>query len=467
MMELMIPLNRALDEPLYEQIYSCIRDKIRCHDLKSGTRLPSTRALADFLGVSRSTTQIAYEQLASEGYIEAIPCKGYYVMRVENLNEALLRPVPLVSEQEDTSAGAVLDFSPGGVDINHFPYSIWRKLSGKVLSSSATGLFSTGNAKGEAELRKAVCGYLNSSRNVNCHPDQVIIGAGSEYLLMLLHQILPPGTKVAMENPTYHQVYRVFKSLKQEVVPVGMDQWGMDIGRLESSGADLAYVMPSHQFPLGIVMPIQRRQELMAWTRLREERYIIEDDYDSEFRYRGMPIPSLQGSDPDGRVIYLGTFSKSIAPAIRVSYMVLPEAMMKRYHEKLSFYTSTVSRIDQMILAEFISGGYFERHLNKMRAKYKAKHDCLLNALKPYKNIRVSGEQAGTHLLLSVYDSAGERELVEKAALGNIKVYGLSSYVIGSINDSKAPTVILGYAGLTEAEIQWGVAELAGRWGLY
>lgn len=466
MMELMIPLNRALEEPLYEQIYSCIRDKIRCQSLKSGTRLPSTRALADFLRVSRSTTQIAYEQLASEGYIEAIPCKGYYVMKVENLNEVLVHFTPPSIETKEPASEILLDFSPRGIDIESFPYSIWRKLSKNILSSFTTGLFSIGNAKGEVELREAISSYLNSSRNVNCHPEQVIVGAGSEYLLMLLHQILTPETKVAMENPTYHQAYRVFGSLRQEVVPVEMDLCGMNIELLEASGANLAYVMPSHQFPLGIVMPIQRRQELLAWTKRGENRYIIEDDYDSEFRYKGMPIPSLQGSDSGGRVIYLGTFSKSIAPAIRVSYMVLPEQMMKRYQEKLSFYTSTVSRVDQMILAEFIGGGYFERHLNKMRANYKAKHDCLLNALKPYKSVTVSGEQAGTHLLVSIHNQGGEKELVEKASQGKIKVYGLSSYVIGTMEKLKTPTIILGYAGLTESEIQRGIRELARRWNI-
>ena len=198
-------------------------------------------------------------------------------------------------------------------------------------------LFAAGDPQGERALRTAIGDYLHSARGVDCRPEQILIGAGSEYLLMLLSQILGNGRKIAMENPTYKQAYRVLKGEGYPVIPVDMDRYGMDVQRLSRSSADVAYVMPSHQYPTGIVMPVKRRQELLAWAYSGADRYLIEDDYDSEFRYKGKPIPALQGMDRGGRVIYMGTFSKSIAPAIRVGFMVLPEHLLEAYRERAGF----------------------------------------------------------------------------------------------------------------------------------
>ena len=400
-MELMIPLDSHSGMPYYEQIYEYIREEIKKGNLKSPTRLPSTRLLAEHLKVSRSTTQMAYEQLLSEGYIESVPCKGYFVSRIEEL-----------------------------VD--------------------------TGQ-----EIR----GYLHSARGVNCTAEQIVVGAGTEYLLMLLSRILGPDHTIAMENPTYKQAYRVFESLGYPVVPVEMDGSGLETSLLEGSGADIAYVMPSHQYPTGIVMPVKRRQELLSWAYKKEGRYLIEDDYDSEFRYKGKPIPALQGMDGRERVIYSGTFSKSIAPAIRVSYLVLPKPLLAVYKERVNFYTSTVSRIDQNILYQFMVSGCYERHLNRMRAVYKAKHDALIGALKPFEHqFAVKGEYAGLHLLLTDKKNRTEKWLVESAKRAGVKVYGLSSYLIREGKAVVAPTVILGYAMLSEDAIKEGIRLLRAAW---
>lgn len=465
-MELMIPIEAKSGTPLYEQIYHYVKEEIKKGNLKAAVRLPSTRVLAEHLKVSRSTTQMAYEQLISEGYIEALPCKGYFVSKIEELVAAVPeRTEPMASVPEKESRKYRVDFSPRGIDLDHFPYNAWRKVTRNTLVDDNKEMFLTGNPQGEPALREAIRGYLHSARGVNCRGSQIIIGAGSEYLLMLLYQILGAERTIAMENPTYMQAYRVFDSLGYQVKPIEMDRYGLSIRGLEESGADLAYMMPSHQYPMGIVMPVKRRQELLSWARKQPHRYLIEDDYDSEFRYKGKPIPAMQGMDTSGRVIYIGTFSKSIAPAIRVSYMVLPEELLEVYKEKTGFYASTVSRIDQNILYQFLVEGYYERHLNRMRAIYKSKHDALMAELKdlePY--FKVQGENAGLHVLLTHKAGRKEEWLLEQAQKSGVKAYGLSSYFIHPQHNSYPSTVVLGYANLSEEQIVQGIRLLKQAW---
>ena len=463
---MIVPFDSQSESPLYEQIYQYIKNEIRQGKLEAGSRLPSTRILARNLRLSRSTTQMAYDQLLSEGYIEALPCKGYFVCKIEELVEVRQKGGGSFVEPGDTGKDRYqVDFSPRGIDLDSFPFNTWRKISRNTLVDDNKEMFAAGDPQGERALRTAIGDYLHSARGVDCRPEQILIGAGSEYLLMLLSQILGNGRKIAMENPTYKQAYRVLKGEGYPVIPVDMDRHGMDVQRLSRSSADVAYVMPSHQYPTGIVMPVKRRQELLAWAYSGADRYLIEDDYDSEFRYKGKPIPALQGMDRGGRVIYMGTFSKSIAPAIRVGFMVLPEHLMKVYREKAGFYASTVSRIDQNILYQFITQGHYERHLNRMRAVYKAKHDTLIGALKPFeKQFTIKGEYAGLHLLLTDKKNRTEEWLVESAKQAGVKVYGLSSYLIREGKAVVVPTVILGYAMLSEDAIKEGIRLLKTAW---
>ena len=466
-MELLIPLDSRSKKPLYEQIYSHIRAEIRNGSLKAGERLPSTRVLAEHLKVSRSTTQMAYDQLLAEGYMEARPCRGYFVSHLEELVETGATGTGEMETTVEPDAGWRVDFSPRGIDLDSFPYHVWRKLSRNTLVDDNKEMFHSGNHQGEPGFREAIRSYLHSARGVNCSPEQIIVGAGSEYLLMLLSQILEGRHVIAMENPTYKQAYRVFQSLGYEVCPVEMDANGMEPELLAECGANVAYVMPSHQFPTGIVMPVGRRQELLKWAQEAPDRYIIEDDYDSEFRYRGKPIPALQGMDRNGRVIYLGTFSKCIAPAIRVSYLVLPPSLLVRYRSQTSFYASTVSRIDQNILYQFLSGGHFERHLNRMRAIYKTKHDLLLEQVEPLrKQFEIRGEHAGLHILLTSRNGVPEEALIRKAAEAGVRVYGLNSYFIQPEHNHCPSTVVLGYASLSEEQIVDGIHLLKTCWGI-
>lgn len=468
-MELLVPIDGKSKKPLYEQIYAYIRREIRSGSMQAGQRLPSTRTLAEHLKVSRSTTQLAYDQLLAEGYIESVPYKGYFVAQMEELVE--MEPqaageMQLLETGEDKKrAAGWIDFSPTGIDLESFPYNTWRKLSKNTLVDDNREFFHSGDHQGEPGFREAIRGYLHSARGVRCTTDQIIIGAGSEYLLMLLSQILGSGRTIAMENPTYTQAYRVFGSLGYPVCPVEMDAQGMDPQLLESSGADVAYVMPSHQYPTGIVMPIGRRQELLKWAHAGEERYLIEDDYDSEFRYKGKPIPALQGMDHSGKVIYLGTFSKCIAPAIRVSYMVLPEKLLHIYRQRAAFYASTVSRIDQNVLYQFMAQGHFERHLNRMRAIYKGKHDVLLSAIRPLeRDFVIQGEHAGLHILLTDQTGRSETQLIRLAEACGVGVYGISGYFIHPEVHHVPSTVVLGYANLSEEQIAAGARRLIECW---
>lgn len=464
MNELTINLKPHDKIPMYEQIYSYIKNDIQGGRIAYGEKLPSTRALSRHLEVSRSTVELAYEQLLSEGYIESEPYRGFFVAQIEGLYH-LQKTRTILSENEAEGEVYRYDFTPNGVDLRSFPYNVWRKLSRDILIDDRTELFKSGDPQGEYGFRNAICNYLHQARGVNCSPDQVIIGAGSDYILMLLSTILGRGAKIAFEDPAYRQACMVMESLSYETVPVPLDKYGMCMDELNQSGADIAYVTPSHQYPTGIVMPMKRRMELLRWAGGREGRYIIEDDYDSEFRYKGKPIPALQGYDAEGRVIYLGTFSRSVAPAIRLSYMVLPGQLLAYYQEKVRFISSTVSKVDQMIMQRFIEGGYYERHLNKTRALYKSRHDLMLESLRPLLGIcEVSGENAGVHLLLKFRTGVPEEELICQAKECGIRVYGLSDYRIRQMDGERA-TVLLGYANLSGGQIREAVRLLIQCWG--
>lgn len=467
---------------LYQQIYEHIRNEIRQGKLPAGEKLPSTRSLAEYLQVARSTVDFAYGQLVAEGYLKAKPCKGYFVNEVEDLFHLQedVQP-PAYANLPKNTAGAYseeqrqesirYDFSPHAISLKDFPYATWKKITKSILVDANSEMFALGDAQGDVKLRETIGRYLHSSRGVKCQPEQIIIGAGTDYLFMLLEKILGRHIPIAMEEPTYKRAYQVFQSFAYKIEAIPMDAYGMNIKKLRATDARVAYIMPSHQYPTGVVMPIGRRMELLKWAKEKEGRYLIEDDYDSEFRYKGKPIPALQASDRDGKVIYMGTFSKSIAPAIRVGYMVLPLKLLNAYKENCGFYASTVSRIDQRILNEFIKDGYFERYLNKMRKVYRERHDFLLSRLSAFeKEFTISGENAGLHLLLSSRSHIPEKELLAAALKKGIRLYGISDDCMekgGTENTLFRDTVLLGYGALDIQELEKGMEELKKAWSPY
>ena len=322
-------------------------------------------------------------------------------------------------------------------------------------------MFALGDPQGDWELRQTIARYLHASRGANIQPEQLIIGAGNEYLLLFLEKLLGRQRKIAMEKPTYSKAYRSFQSFAYEISRIPMDKSGMDVKALRASGAEIAYVMPSHQYPTGLVMPIGRRQALLKWAAEAEGRYIIEDDHDSEFRYKGKPVPCLQSIDRHDKVIYIGTFSKAIAPAIRISFMALPQPLLQIYKENFRFFSSTVSRIDQRMLQQFMEEGHFERHLNRMRKTYRVKHDEMLQLLKPFrKKFHIQGENAGTYLALISKDGRSEAELMELAENVGVKVYGMSQHL--GIEGEEYYGILLGFGSLSLEEMKEGLELLAG-----
>lgn len=327
---LIVALDTSKKEPLYEQIYNSIKEEIVTGVLPFGARLPSARRLSKHLDVSRNTVDTAYAQLCAEGYIESKPKRGFFVCQVEELAELHI-PVKIEEEEEEIRPEKIpYDFSSAGVDMEQFPYHIWRKLLKEIMINDNSELFQKGNFQGDLELRKAIMYYLRQSRGVHVHASQIVVAAGMENLLFLLRQILGEKVSIGIENPVYKNAYEILKELNFKIHPISMDESGMCVEQLQKTDANLAYVTPAHQYPTGVIMPVGRRSQLLAWAKKDPDRCIIEDDYDSEFRYHGKPIPAMQGLDDGENVIYMGTFSKAIAPAIRASYMVLPKKLAKR-----------------------------------------------------------------------------------------------------------------------------------------
>lgn len=465
MNELPITVSLTDDKKLYEQVYERIREEIRLRNLKEGEKLPSARKLAEDLQISRTTVDVAYGQLEAEGYIEARPRSGFYVAAPEEFFDT--EESSYSSQGNEPVSKAIpkewlYDFSPFGLDLGEFPYASWKKINRRLLSEDGSRFLKAGDPQGDLELRETICRYLHGSRGVSVRPEQIIVGAGNDYLLLLLEKLLDGEKRIAFEDPSYVRAQKIFHSFGYETVPIPVDESGMKTEELASSGAQLAYVMPAHQYPLGIVMPLRRRTELLQWAQSKPERFLIEDDYDSEFRYHGKPIPALMGLDRSGSVIYLGTFSKTLSPSIRFSFMCLPEKLLKRYRERLYFYSSTVSRIDQAALTEFLRDGYFERYLNKMRKIYRRRHDLVLELLEPLRGeYEISGENAGLHLVLTGKNGRSARETIQKAETAGVKLYFCKEEDQYENAGAFDCSVILGYGGMKETELEAGIKLLA------
>lgn len=453
-------IDPASKIPVYTQIYKYIKKEIETGHLTFHDKLPSTRTLSAHLQVSRNTIDMAYGQLIDEGYIEARPKRGFFVCDISSNLMSIPASIPEQPQPQASTITYDYEFSPYGVDLENFPYGTWRKTMRDILYDDRnTALFEAGPRQGDIDFRQAIADYLHQSRGVSCTPEQIIVGAGVDYLLLLLSQILGRKTIFAMENPSYMKAWRILTHLDFQVVPVALDKYGMDINTLRESPANVAYITPSHHFPMGIVMPIKRRQEILAWACESNDRFIIEDDYDSEFRYKGRPIPSLQGIDTHQKVIYLGTFSKAIAPSMRISYLVLPPALLKIYRQEYSFYSNTVPRTEQKQMTEFIRQGHFQRHLNRMRNIYKSKRDYILKVLEPYSpQIQISGENSGLHLLIRFKDGRSEEELLAQAEKNRLHLFGISQYMTQMpVPKHLTSTIILGYASLTFRQLQQGM----------
>lgn len=441
--------------PLYEQLYRQIVEEIEAGRLKNGEKLPSKRALCAHLHISQSTVETAYGMLTAEGYLRAKAKSGYFVCG--ELSRPLSDKREAVQEAAaEKKAAPRYDLSTGAVDTDIFPYASWARLSREVVSRNPQ-LLQRGEAQGDPALRQALADFLREYRGVRCSQEQIVVGAGLEYLLNVLVQVLPEDSVYGLEDPGYLAAWQVLRNHGRQIRMIPLDESGMREDRLRESGATVAFVTPSHQFPMGCTMPVGRRAALLAWAEAAEGRFIVEDDYDSEFRYLSRPIPAMQSLDDGDRVIYVGTFSRSIAPSIRVAYLVLPRRLLAAYRQRLGFAASTVSRFEQQTLAAFISRGLYARHLRRAANLYRKKQQLLLNELEKLPGARASGAQAGLHFLLTV-PGMPEKQLVARAAEAGVPVRGLSSYC----RECTCPesTLVLGFAGLRLEDIPAAAAAL-------
>lgn len=415
----------STDGPLYKCLYEFIREDIKAGNLEINEKMPSKRAFAQNLGVSTITVENAYDQLIEEGYMYAIPKKGYYIADIADLKK-VKAPVKIsgdirLPEKDDI----IFDFSANEAASTRFPFSIWAKIMKETISLRENELLQVSPCGGVGELRIAVSDHLSSFRGMTVDPDQVVIGAGTEYLYGLLVKLLGNGKIYCIENPGYKKLMKIYESNNANCELADLDDSGIIISDLVSSKADIAHISPTHHFPTGITMPISRRYALLAWANEKEGRYIVEDDYDSEFRLNGKPIPTLQGIDACEKVIYMNTFSKSLTSTIRISYMVLPKHLANLFYEKLSFYSCTVSTFEQYTLASFISQGYFEKHINRMRLHYKRKRRHALEIIKRMFNANqymVIENDYGLRFILQLNTEIPDAYIKEKLLKEKIKI---------------------------------------------
>lgn len=439
------------DTPLYEQVYKHIKSDIISGILSPGEKLPSKRSFARNNGISTITIQNAYDQLISEGYVFTVPKKGYYVA---NINEMSRVPagtsIKLDINIPEKPAKFRFDLSNNKINPDNFPFSIWAKLLRETMSERSRELMEVSPTGGIYELRAAIADYLKSFRGMLVDPDQIVIGAGTEYLYGLLIQILGKNKKYCIENPGYKKLAQIYKQYHIECGFADIDDSGISVDSLHKSGADIAHISPNHHFPTGITMPANRRYEVLAWANEEAGRYIIEDDYDSEFRANGKPLPTLFSIDACEKVIYMNTFSKSLTPTIRISYMILPVHLANIFYSRLSFYSCTVSNFEQYTLASFINRGYFEKHINRMRLYYIRQRKRLISCIENSSlkdKCEIIENKSGLHFLLRLRTDIPDEVLKEKMKESGIKIQSLSEFYL-SDEGAKEHYFIINYSNI-------------------
>ena len=481
-MDLVLDLDGSL--PLHRQLRDGLKEAILSGRLGPGQRLPSTRTLASRLSISRTTVCGVYETLESEGYLTGRHGSGTYVSAempegagaegtgepAEAFGSRTILSSRFRASMPGTSgferepaprAGHAYDFHPGQGAWDQFPWESWRRLLARQWRSSWREAMDYGDPGGYAPLREEIARYLARSRAVACTPEQVVIVNGTQQALDLLSRItLDPGDGVAVEDPGYPAARQVFSSYEAKLVPIPVDQDGLEVDRLRGTGARLALVAPSHQFPTGSIMSLSRRLSLLRWAR-EEGCLVIEDDYDSEFRFEGRPLASLQGLDSAGTVAYLGSFSKALFPSLRVGYAVLPRDLIRPFESAKELTDRQTPILEQQLLTGFLREGHFERHLRRMRELYRGRRAALVESLGRYLagTARVTGANSGMHLMARLPDGVDEKEVVRRASERGVGVYPARPCFTGA---DRYPALVFGYAGMTEESIQEGIRRLAG-----
>ena len=446
--------------PLYDQLYQAIRNDIETGELKVNEKLPSKRTLAQHLAVSVTTVEKSYEQLLSEGFIYSKPSSGYYVSQISK--EPSPSPHSSSSWKSADETEYDMDFRGNDSGLRLFPITVWTKLMRQVLSEANLEMLRTVPWNGLYALRKAICDYLKAYRGIETSPDLIIIGAGTEYLYSRLLNLVGYDAVLGFEDPGYRKLPQIAekKGLPLQFIPV--DKEGMRVDCLYKTPTNIVHLSPANHFPSGAIMPEERRRELIAWTAEQTHRYIVEDDYDSEFSYVRQRHPSLYSLDTNERIIYINTFSKSLVPSLRISYMVLPPSLYYLYQSSQDFYSCTVSSFEQLALAHFIEDGYFERHINKLRTYYKKKRNMFADAILDSSLASIASvtpNSAGTHMLIPIKTKSTDQEIKQRAEQLHLRMQLLSDYChVPSLQTMK--TLVVNYAGMNEEDVEQAVCYL-------
>ncbi|PAQ13557.1 GntR family transcriptional regulator [Bacillaceae bacterium SAOS 7] len=448
------------NEPKYKQIYQQIKRLIEKQHVKADESLPSIRTLAEWLHVSRNTTLTAYEQLIAEGYIRGEGRRGYFVNPFEPifLNEHL---PPKREKEQETCSTVKIDFRAGGVDMEHFPLKKWRQLMNRTLQQKPSYIY--GEFIGEMELREQLASYLLQSRGIEVAPSEIMIGSSTQQLLLSVGLLLKlTHTHIVLEDPGYNGALDVFRMLQYEIETMSVTPTGHQFHQLNCYESKLMYVTPSHQFPYGVSLSIQQRQSLIQWA-IKRQGFIIEDDYDSEFRYEQQPFPALSALDRS-RVIYIGNFSKSFLPGIRIAYMIVPPTLQAAFQTTIGKFENNASLLHQQAMAAFMKEGEWMRHIKRMRNVYKQKMHLLVSKLQQAfdDEITIIGEKSGLYVVVQLHTNETEASIVQKALAHGVKVYPTTPYFIEA--KTKKPLVQLGFSSLTFDEIVEGVQLLKKAW---
>ncbi|SFJ53295.1 GntR family transcriptional regulator / MocR family aminotransferase [Halobacillus dabanensis] len=452
---------------IYQQIYAGIKESILQGKIEVDEKLPSKRVLADRFQVSINSVSNAYGQLLAEGYIYTIERKGYFV---ENINQFIGQQekappdLPNDLREKHSIKEGWLSLSHMTADISKFPFKKWLKCQNEAIKNHQEELSEITHPQGPYLVRETISRMIALTRGVRCEPEQIIIGGGTQPLIRQLMTLQKESTKVGVENPGYSRIYSLLQSMKFNVSPINLDKKGIDINEVEVGDPNILFITPSHQFPTGIIMPISRRIELLNWAALSNERYIVEDDYDSEFKYGTDNIPSLQSLDRNQRVVYTGTFSKTLLPSLRISYMVLPPELLRTYRHQYSNYIHGSNSLSLFTLHYFIESGEYERHIKRMNLHYETKRKLLMKQLQEtFKDdIDIKDVPAGLHFFAHLKTNRGYEEIHERAEKEKLELYSIERFTLNNKykGAGNGISLVLGFATIKVEDIPEAVGRL-------
>jgi len=469
-----IPLSKAA--PLSRQVYLRLREAILSGSLRGGEKLPSTRDLAEQLGVSRTVVLTAFDQLLSEGFAVGRRGSGTYVsshvrlapaqapqksasLRISSFGVAAAAAWTRMNFPPPAEKRLPYDFAYGRSDVEKFPFAMWRRLLLRRARKTSVSQLDYGPTSGSVALRDALSAHLRRARAVECEPSQITIVNGSQQALDLIARVLiEKGDRVAIEEPNYQGAREVLRAAGARLIPVAVDHDGLIPQKLPSNSR-MAFVTPSHQFPTGAILPLSRRLELLEWAK-SANAVIVEDDYDGEFHYEGQPLESLQGLDREGRVVYIGTFSRTVFSALRIGYLIAPKRLVPAFTAAKWLCDRHTATLEQETLAEFISSGMYERYLRRVRRRNAMRREALLDGIRTHlgDRVEVAGDGAGAHVVLWPKHRVSEESVVAAARERGVRVYGIAGY---HLRRPRREGFILGYSRMSEAQIREGIRRLA------